>query len=426
MNKTIAALVACGALATSIRGDIGAEPLTVTEPLTLMEAVNRVRNAGFDVRTSVEAARIAQADARTARAGLRPQLSVSGNALDDNVSQLGMPIASQAYVSLYGSIPIYTPSTGPSARAAVLSATAAGTDVNVARNDAYFATVQAYRRAQLAQAVYGTRQANVRDQQDHLKTTEQRERAGKMPRYLLARDRARLAAAEQSLEDADADRVEAANDLAEVLDLNVAAPPQIATPLDVTTFDGTVDQYVTRALAQRPSVVAASQRIDAARRIVAATLGAYRPSATLSAQSYNGNSSPYLGRSGGGVAFVASLPLVDGGARSAAIDRARATLSQAQIVSERERLSTERDVRNAFRELQAAQSNLGTAQAGARNAEEELRIARIRAAAGKAIDLEILDALAVSAAARETVVRSVARYDIAVALVHHAAGDLTL
>ncbi|MDQ2909231.1 MAG: TolC family protein [Candidatus Eremiobacteraeota bacterium] len=426
MTRTLLHLAVCGALTLGAIAPSAADPLGLQSPLTLAQAVDRVLQAGFDVRTAVQAAQLAQADAATARAPLRPQLAISATARNDNIPQLGMPIASQAYGGLSASVPLFTPSTGPSARASALSALAAATSVDTARNDAFLAAVQAYRRAQLALAVYQTREANVRDQQDHLATTQARVRAGTLPRYVVARDQAGLAVAQQSQEDAAAERDEAANDLAAILDISVATPPQIATPLDVTPFNGTLDHYLTRALAQRPSIIAARQRVDAAQRSIASARGAYLPSATLSAASYNGISSPNLGRSGGQVLLVASLPIADGGLRAAAEERARATLSDAQISYEQTRLGTERDVRNAWRELQAARTNLGTAQAAARDAQVTLRIALMRAAAGKGIDLEVLDALAVSASARETVVRSIARYDDAVALAHHAAGDLSL
>jgi len=67
-----------------------------------------------------------------------------------------------------------------------------------------------------------------------------------------------------------------------------------------------------------------------------------------------------------------------------------------------------------------------TAQAGADDAAEQLRIAHVCEAAGKGIELEVLDALSVAATARETAVKAVARFDTAIASLHHAAGDLTL
>jgi len=71
------------------------------------------------VRAAVEAARMAQADAAFARAGLRPQLGISATTLDANLSQLGMPVASQAYVGVTGSLPLLTPSAPGGARVGV-------------------------------------------------------------------------------------------------------------------------------------------------------------------------------------------------------------------------------------------------------------------------------------------------------------------
>jgi outer membrane protein TolC len=84
-----------------------------------------------------------------------------------------------------------------------------------------------------------------------------------------------------------------------------------------------------------------------------------------------------------------------------------------------------RDVARAWREFEAATRNLATAAAIQADAREQLRLVTLRQTAGKAIEAEVLDALSVAANARETVVRSIARYDIAIAAIHHAAGDLS-
>ena len=68
---------------------------------------------------------------------------------------------------------------------------------------------------------------------------------------------------------------------------------------------------------------------------------------------------------------------------------------------------------------------MNTAAAAQADADEQLRVAQLREEAGKAIELEVLDALAVAASAREGALRAMARYDNAVAAVQHAAGDQT-
>jgi outer membrane protein len=115
----------------------------------------------------------------------------------------------------------------------------------------------------------------------------------------------------------------------------------------------------------------------------------------------------------------------DGGAHAAALAHARAGYDRAAADYDRTRANVQRDLSDAWRELQAAQRNMSTAATAQVDANEQLRVARLRESAGKAIELEVLDALAVAASARETALRAIARYDVAVAAVHHAAGDQT-
>lgn len=165
--------------------------------------------------------------------------------------------------------------------------------------------------------------------------------------------------------------------------------------------------------------------MKAAQAAIAAVRAAYRPTASLTASSYNGSSSPFLGRSGGQVQLTASLPIVDGGSRSTAAARARADYDRAVATRDQIRAGIARDVGDSWREYEAAGRNLATATTALADAEEQLRVASLRENVGKTIDIEVLDALAVAPSARESVVRNIARYDIAIAAIHHAAGDLS-
>jgi outer membrane protein TolC len=391
--------------------------------LTLAQAVERVRSAGFDVRMANADARLAAADAAAAGAALRPQIGISGNVLDANEPQLGMPVARQAYAAATLAIPLSTSAGALNARAARQTARSAQTAVFATTNDAVFATVQAYRKVQLADAVVVARQAAVADQTSHLRVTQERIAAGKVARYLALRDRAALASAQQALEDAASERDQAAYDLAALLD--TAEDPVAVEPLVQAALNDTRDAAVARALRQRPSLLAAEQRLEAAQTGIAAARSAYRPTTMLTAQSYNGGSSPSLGRSGGQVQLTASLPLVDGGSRTAAVAKAQAQYDRASAARDQARAEVLRDVARAWREYEAATRNLATAAAVQADAQEQLRLATLRQTAGKAIETEVLDALSGAANARETVIRSVGRYDIAIAAIHHAAGDLS-
>jgi outer membrane protein TolC len=389
---------------------------------TLAQAVERVRSDGFDVRVARAEAAIASADGAMSRAALRPQLSVNVNALAANEPQLGMPIARQGYGAAALSIPLYSPPNALASRAADITATAARTTASAAMNDAIFTVTQSYRRIQLADAVLTSRHAAVIAQESHLRVTEQRVAGGKSARYLLARDRAALAGTRQAEEDAASERDQAANDLAAILDL--ASAQVRVEPLERGVLADSRDAVLDRAMRESPALIAAVQRLNAAEAGLAAARSAYRPSATLTAQSYNGASSPSLGHGGGQVEVTASLPIVDGGSRGAAVAKARAQYERAAAMRDQMRAVAARDVLNAWREYEAASRNAATASGALADAEEQLRVASLRESAGKAIATEVLDALALAASARETVARSIARLDVAIAAVHHAAGDV--
>jgi len=400
----------------------GAEPERMDALLTLDQALARVQAVGFAVRAARGDAQIAAADARTARVALRPQIGASVIGVDANEPQLGMPVARQGYAAASLTLPLLTPSARFAARAAETTARAALTSVSASVDDAVLTTVQAYRRAQLADAVLDARHIAVRDQQDHLRLSELRVATGKSPGYILVRDHASLAVARQNEEDAASERDQAHNDLAALLDLSIDS--QFATePLAPLVFAEPRDVVTGRALRQRPALIALEQRVTSAQTSVAAARGAYFPSAQLTAQSYNGTSSPNLGRNGGQIQLTVTLPIVDGGSRAAAVARARGELDRATALRDQSRLGVQRDAANAYREFDAAPRNLATAQAAQIDAQEQLRITRVREDAGKGIEVEVLDALSVAANARETVLRSLNRFDNAIAAVHHAAGD---
>jgi outer membrane protein TolC len=416
-NSAAAAMLFFAVTATPASAQSAASPV-----FTLAQAVARARAAGFDVRIARAEAAIASADDASARAALRPQLSVNVNALTANEPQLGMPIARQAYGAAALSIPLYSPSNALATRAADITSIAARTSSVAAANDATFTTTQTYRRIQLADAVMTSRHAAVAAQESHLRVTEQRVAAGKSARYLLARDRAALAGAQQAEEDAASERDQAANDLAAMLDL--ASAPARVEPLERAMLSDSRDAILARAVRQTPSLIAAEQRLNAAGAGLAAARSAYRPSATLTAQSYNGASSPSLGRSGGQIEVTASLPIVDGGSRGAVVAKAQAQYERAAAVRDQIRATATRDVGNAWREYEAASRNTTIATSALADAEEQLRVASLRESAGKAIATEVLDALALAASARETVARSIARLNISIAAIHHAAGDI--
>jgi outer membrane protein TolC len=320
-------------------------------------------------------------------------------------------------------LPILALANGARARAESFNSLAAVDDALSARSDAALAAYRAYDRAVLAAAVAQARVADVADQQANADLIALRVRVGKAARYQLARAQAGLALARQAGEDADAERDQALNDLKVTLDFDLSSQVILSDGLTTTMIPESLAELDARVLTQRPDVLAAKARIDAADAALRQAKAEYAPTAALSGQTYNGASNPQLGAAGSQVSLSISLPLLDGGSRSAQAAEAAAARDKAHVDYERATLMAQADVANAWRELQAAQSNTQTAASGLAAAVENLRVARLRERAGKGIQLETLDALSLLASARETALRAQARLDLAVAGLRHAAGD---
>lgn len=420
MYRRILALVLSVTAASTL--PVSAEPMQWNGPLTQAQVVARAQQS-FDAQLAALNAQNATAQAQSARAQALPQISVSATALNSSLSQLGMPVARQAYGSLNATVPLFVPQAWAGARAASYDAYAASATAAMDVNQAVMVAVQHYDEAALAQAIVQQRAIDVRDQQSHLSLTLERVRAGADPLYLIARDRAALAQAQQSEENARADAARARHALEVLLDIAVSSKPVVALEAPLLTFTPNVPALEERAYAQRPDVVAAQRSLLAARQRVSRARAAYLPTISATAQTYNGASNPPLGAAGAQVGVSASLPLFDAGSRSAEVRIARNDYDRAQVQLDRTRLQAQARVLDAVRDLQAAQRNVVTSDFELTNATVELRIALVRERAGKGIELETLDALATLASAREDVLRAQARYDDSLAALHGAVGD---
>ena len=399
-----------------------AEPLLWNGSLSQAQVIARARQS-FDAQLAELGAASAEAQARSARAGTLPQVWVSATAMNSSLVQLGMPAARQTYGSVNASVPIFTPQAWAAARAASLDASAARASAAMGMNEAVASAVQHYNAVALAEAIAEQRSSDVRDQQAHLTRTQQRVRAGAAPRYLIARDEAALAQAQQSQEDAKATAVRARHALDVLLDLDTASRPVVTLSAPSPTFAPDAAALERRAYAQRPDVLAAERKRKAALQRITSARSEYLPTISATAQTYNGVSNPALGGAGSQVGVSASLPLFDGGSRSADLQMAQVAYQRARIELDRTRLQAQANVLDAVRDLQAAQRNVATANSELANAKIELRITQVRERSGKGIELETLDALATLANAREDVLRAMARYNDSLAALHAAVGD---
>lgn len=169
---------------------------------------------------------------------------------------------------------------------------------------------------------------------------------------------------------------------------------------------------VATALKQRPETQARQAAVVAAQREVRAKRASYRPQVNAMLLADGVATS---GASGGGytLGVVASLPILDGGTRSAGVAEAEAMLKRAQQEQRSVDLEVERQVRTAILDLKAAEQNVRTAAEAEASAREDYRVALIRYKAGKAINLEPISALAALVKAETNLAQALYEHDLA-------------
>ena len=257
------------------------------------------------------------------------------------------------------------------------SAQASSDDLAAARLSAQASITQTYFSLRAADASVRLLQETLQSYEQSLKLTNNRYRAGVASSADVAQAEAQYKSTQAQLIEAQTSRAQLEHALAALLGLPPAAfsleagaelppPPEVPAMLS------------SQLLEQRPDIAAAERRVAAANAQVGVARAAFFPALTLSATAgYRGASlsnlvsAPNLFWSLGP---SLALALFDGGARTAAVESARASLDLAAATYRQTVLTA----------LQEVEDNLVTASALAR--EQQVQIEAV-AAAQKALDV---------------------------------------
>jgi outer membrane protein TolC len=193
------------------------------------------------------------------------------------------------------------------------------------------------------------------------------------------------------------------------------SPESVRTDLTATARGLPADLAALLRLAerQRPALRAAGQRIRAAQAAEKAIDSAYGPQVNAFVMGDIGKSR-FSGRFGGTTfGVVASLPIFNGGQKSARLQTAQAERRLQEAEQEKVVLQIVQEVSNALLNLRAAEQNIQTAQAALKSAGEDYRVARLRYEAGKSTVVEALDARAAQIRAKSNVIQALYSYNVA-------------
>jgi len=384
-----------------------------------------------------EAAASARVDRE--RALTRPQVSASGIAAANTPKMPALytsnpPIMPQAILStpaktsLGGTAMLMTPlytsgRLSGAVQEARQSHLSAQQTTAAAQQDLVLAVRTAYRRALLAQAVQSIQADLVRATEERVRVARERYAAGSINLADVLRNQTEYAAALQQMAAATRDAEMALLDLKATIGADLASDVRLADQLAEQPVAATSQEATAAALRDRPEVRRAEFGVRAAEAALKAVRGSYAPQVYLNAMG-SATSSAGESMSGVGAAVVVTVPLVTGGQRSAEVREAEAKLASAKQQLESARLQVAREASDAWLAVQAARVAVHASQQALSQAEEDYRIAQMRYETGKAINVEVLDALAALVSARTNYTQALCDQGIAADQLLRAMGRL--
>lgn len=416
------------------------------QPLTLLDAVRRALEQNLTVQQAALQVAVARSQVSQAEAGLQPTLGLSGGYTSEttpgstaltgviSIPSLGINGAQFSAITT-GSVPppwaftlkfAYPLYTGNALQDQVsiaqatlqgqqsaFTATAAQTVLTV--RQAYFNYVQSQDQVAAAQRALDASQENVR-------VTQAQVRVGTSPEFNLLQAQVQLSQAQRNLTQAKAAAVLAEQQLAAAVNLPISTPIDATTAMGLPTPPPDVEDLVKQALSHRAEIVQAQAAIQVAQASIDLAASGLRPNVTLSGgPSAATNDVTHTPVAWSGTVQL-TLAIFDGGLTHAKVEQARQQLNLARVQLEQTQQTVEEQVRAAYLNLQQAAETLVSAQTGFVAAQETLRIANVRFAAGVGTQLDVVTAIQNLASADAAVVQALFQYNLALAQIDQAVG----
>lgn len=285
----------------------------------------------------------------------------------------------------------------------------------------------AYYQVLLASRVVEVYQQRVTEAKERVRIAEESLAAGKIARFDLLRNQTDLAEAEQQLNNAQRDVEIALAELKNAMGISQSSSLTLNQDLGFSPSVQILADLQSVALKNRPEIAAARSRIQSAQSDLGTAKSAYKPQVYATAMAdlsiTSGNSMNKGTNTGYLVGVAAAIPILDGGLRKSTVSEAQAMIAQMQADEREAILNVNRDVASAYAGLNAASKNVSLSQASVTQAEEDYRVVKMRYEAGKATNVEVLDALATLTRARTNYAESLYNYNVAESNILRATGQ---
>jgi outer membrane protein TolC len=310
------------------------------------------------------------------------------------------------------------------ARANVKGADAA---LERAKQQLVFDVKQAYFQVLLAQASVDVAVRTMAAAEENLRVARARVAAGASPRFDEIQAEVNFANARQGVirsRNQDALAQHGLNAITN-LPLDTALAPR--ETMTLVTVRGDAPALIRRALEARPELAELRARLEAATAAIEIARSGGRPALVLSAgpnygNAVSGSATGTTAAFGWSVTLAATVPLFDGGLTTQRVREAELRVEQLRVNESQLRQAVELDVRRALLTYASAAEELITADKTVEQAQEGLRIANVRFAAGVSTNLEVIQAQAAQSQAEANRILALFNVNVARAQLERAAG----
>jgi outer membrane protein len=418
-------------------------PITLAEALTLAAQNNHtLRVAAFEAM--VARAQLAQAEAvrrgtltlgaTYTRINERPGTSIVippgtiPGITDPIIISFPPPDPNVYSVALTYQVPLYTGGR-LEAQIALAQANVKGAEAALerAKQQVILDLKQAYYSVLLAQAGGEVAQRTVAAAEENLRVARARVAAGASPRFDEIQAEVNLANARQGVIRARNSLALAMHGLNAVMSQPLDAAWQPRETMAMAPLRADLAALLRRALDGRPELAELRARIAAAQAAIDLARAGTRPSLALSGGPSYGNSTGGLGlgstaTTGWAVTLAATVTFFDGNLTAERIKEAEARAGQLKATEAQLRQAIELDVRRALLNHASAAEELVTADKTIEQAQEGLRIANVRFAAGVSTNLEVVQAQAALSQAEANRIQALFNVNLARAQLERAVG----
>ena len=258
---------------------------------------------------------------------------------------------------------------------------------------------------------------------DHLKNTEAQFNVGVVAKVDVLTSQVNLADAQQTLTKAQNNYDYSVAYLNNVIGLPQSTKLNLSEGLEYKEYNNTLDNCITYAMANNPSVHQAELAVDMAKDAQKVANAGNIPQVNLAAENdWAKDKFPGDDKNNWSLGVNVSWNFWDWGVTAAKVAEAKANVINAQETYRQTSDSVRLSVRNNYLSLREAEKRIGTSSVSVSEAEEAYRIAVIRYQAGVGTNTDVIDASVYLTTAKNNYITALYDYNTSLAALKQGMG----